>query len=200
MLFHPNKVTIWHEYTRNGKVKQWDDDKEWSKKNSTSYSRYRALHGMGDTLPDTLMDLEKYGWGTVRTLEEYERYAGVKFSTRQVHKHTLNYKLLPVPQENFEENLVNKVKVCIDVWKGALPENDYMMFAVAILDENGEDVYRHDMDINEFNSLMNSDPQDQFIHIWREYEDNKQPHSWRVWPQSHSKGWMERIENKIAYE
>jgi len=199
-LFHPNKVTIWHEYTRNGKVKQWDDDKEWSKKNSTSYSRYRALHGMGDTLPDTLMDLEKYGWGTVRTLEEYERYAGVKFSTRQVHKHTLNYKLLPVPQENFEENLVNKVKVCIDVWKGALPENDYMMFAVAILDENGEDVYRHDMDINEFNSLMNSDPQDQFIHIWREYEDNKQPHSWRVWPQSHSKGWMERIENKIAYE
>ena len=39
-LFHPNKVIIWHEYTRNGKVKQWDDDYEWSKKNKVSYSRF----------------------------------------------------------------------------------------------------------------------------------------------------------------
>lgn len=199
-LFHPNKVTIWHEYTRNGKVKQWDDDREWTKKNSTSYSRYRALHGMGDVLPDTLMDLEKYGWGTERTLEEYERYAGVKFATRQVHKHTLDYKPLPVPQENFEDNLVSRIKVCIDIWKGALTESDYMMFAVALLDENGEDIYRHDMDLDEFKNLINSDPQDQFIHVWREYDGNEKPHSWRVWPQSHSKGWLERIENQIAYE
>lgn len=199
-LFHPHIPVIWHEYIRSGKTKQWDDDKEWSKKNSTSYSRYRALHGMGSELPDTLMDLEKYGFGTERTLEDYEKYIGVKFSTRQVHKHTAEYKSLPVPVENFEDNLLNKIKVCIDVYKGSITEPDYTSFVIAILDENGQDLYRQDADISEIKILMNSDPNDQFIHIWREYNDNKQPTSWRVWPYSESKGWCERIEQNISYE
>jgi len=199
-LFHPHEVIIWHEYIRSGKVKQWDDDREWSKKNSISYSRYRHIHGMGNELEGSLTDIEKYGFGTERTLEEYERYAGVKFATRQVHKHTAEYKLLPVPQDNWEENLLNKIKVCIDVWKGALTETDYNSFAVALLDQNGDDVYRQDMDMNEFNSLMNTDSNDQFIHIWREYNDIKPPVFWRVWPHSASKGWCERIDQPIKYE
>ena len=199
-LFHPHKVVIWHEYTRSGKTKQWDDDKEWSKKNSTSYSRYRELHGMGNPLEGSLTDLEKYGFGDVRTLEEYEHYAGVKFSTKQVHRHTAEYHPLPTPQDNFEDNLLNKVKVCIDVWKEQIKETDYDNVVVAILDANGNDIHRQDVDINEFNSLMNTDPNDQFIHIWREYTDNKQPTSWRVWPHSASKGWMDRIEKNIPYE
>ena len=199
-LFHPHVPVIWHEYIRNGKTKQWDDDKEWSKKNSTSYSRYRALHGMGGELPDTLMDLEKYSFGKERTLEEYEKYIGVKFNTRQVHKHTAEYKSLPVPLENFDDNLLNKIKVCIDVYKGSITELDYTSFVIAILDENGQDLHRQDADISEIKSLLNSDPNDQFIHIWREYNDNKQPTSWRVWPYSTSKGWCERIEQNISYE
>jgi hypothetical protein len=199
-LFHPHVPVIWHEYIRNGKTKQWDDDKEWSKKNSTSYSRYRALHGMGGELPDTLMDLEKYSFGKERTLEEYEKYIGVKFNTRQVHKHTAEYKSLPVPLENFDDNLLNKIKVCIDVYKGSITELDYTSFVIAILDENSQDLYRQDADISEIKSLLNSDPNDQFIHIWREYNDNKQPTSWRVWPYSTSKGWCERIEQNISYE
>ena len=155
---------------------------------------------MGGELTDTLMDLDKYGFGSERTLEEYERYVGVKFSTRQVHKHTAEYNPLPVPQENFEANLLNKIKVCIDVYKGSLTENDYTNFAIAILDNEGKDLYRQDADVNEINNLINSNPSDQFIHIWREYNDNKLPTSWRVWPHSESKGWCDRIENLIKYE
>jgi hypothetical protein len=199
-LFSPVEVIIWHEYTRNGKTKQWDDDPVWNDRNKISYSRYRALHGMGSVIEGSTVDLEKYGFGNDRTLEEYERYAGVKFSTRQVHRHTSEYKLLPVPQENFEENLLNKIKVCLDVYKGSLTENDYNAFAVAILDEKGNDVFRQDMDINEFNNLMNSNPDDKFIHIWREYVDNKLPTYWRVWPHSASKGWCDRIDQIIKYE
>jgi len=198
-LFHPHEVVIWHEYIRSDKVKQWDDDKEWDIKNKTSYSRYRALHGMGGELPDTLMDLEKYGFGTERTLEDYEKYIGVKFSTRQVHRHTAEYNPLPVPLENFEENLLNKIKVCIDLYKGHLVEKDYTLFAIALLDEDGKDLFRHDCESSEIRALMNEDPNDNFIHVWREYNDNKQPYSWRVWPYSESKGWCERIEQIINY-
>lgn len=199
-LFHPHKVIIWHEYTRNGKTKQWDDDPEWSKKNSISYSRYRHLHGMGGELEGSLIDIEKYGFGTERTLEEYERYAGVKFVNRQVHKHTAEYHPLPVPQENFEANLLNKIKVCIDIWKELIKEPDYDAFVIAILDENGADLYRQDATAEEIYSMIKSDPNDQFIHVWREYMGDKQPTSWRVWPHSKSKDWCDRIENKIKYE
>ena len=45
-LFHPHKVVIWHEYTRKGRIKQWDIDKEWYKKNESSHKKNRQLFGM----------------------------------------------------------------------------------------------------------------------------------------------------------
>ena len=42
-LFHPHKIIAWHEYTRRGRTKQWDDDKSWGNKNSESHLRNRKL-------------------------------------------------------------------------------------------------------------------------------------------------------------
>jgi hypothetical protein len=47
---------------------------------------------------------------------------------------------------------------------------------------------------------MNMDPNDKFIHIWREFDEISKPHSWRVWPHSESKGWLDRIDQQINYE
>ena len=65
-LFHPHKVAIWHEYTRKGRTKQWDDDKEWGIKNSTSHKKNRQLFGMDGE--EITMDFSKYGFGTERSL------------------------------------------------------------------------------------------------------------------------------------
>jgi ABC-type uncharacterized transport system permease subunit len=86
------------------------------------------------------------------------------------------------------------------VYKGSLTETDYDSMAVAFLDENSQDLYRQDISGDEIKALMNANPEDRFIQIWKEYESDKQPVSWRVWPHSASKGWMERIEEKISYE
>jgi len=197
-LFHPHKVVAWHEYTRKGRTKQWDDDPEWGQLNAISHKRNRVLFGM-DGECTCQIDFGIYGLGKERTLEDYEKYIGVKFSTRQVHKHTAEYHPLPVPQENFESQLLNKVKVCIDVFKERLTETDYTLFVVALLDKEGNDLYRQDCDKNQIAFLLNENTDDKFIHIWREYNDNQQPHSWRVWPYSESKEWCERIEHIINY-
>jgi hypothetical protein len=204
-LFHPHIPIIWHEYTRNGKIKQWDDDSTWPERDALSYSRYRKLFDMDAAActPCARKQMAGFDFGNERTKEDYERYAGVKFRTREVHRHTYEYKELPLPeqtQEQFDNDLLNKIKVCIDVYKGSLPETDYINFAVAILDEAGNDIYRLDANQDEIRNLLNSDSNDQFIHIWREYEDNKKPHAWRVWPYSTSKGWCERLEQNIAHE
>jgi hypothetical protein len=199
-LFNPHKVYVWHEYTREGKKKHWDDDSIWPERDRNSYARFRALFGMSGGCGGCIKnEFGKYWFGEVRSLQQYEQYAGLKFQTRQIHKDTLTHKSPPI-QGDYESGLCSKIKVCIDVYKGSLPENDYDTFAVALLDENGNDVYRQDCDENELKSLFDSDPNDQFIHIWREYEDNKQPHSWRVWPHSLSKNWCEKIDQPIKYE
>ena len=74
-LFHPHKTIIWHEYTRKGRTKQWDDDKMWVSKNVHCHKRNRKLFEMDGEVKD--VDFGIYDFGTERTLEDYERYAGL---------------------------------------------------------------------------------------------------------------------------
>ena len=76
-LFHPHKVLIWHEYTRKGRTKQWDDDKKWGNRNKASHLKNRKLFEMDGEKRD--IDFGKYGFGTVRTLRDYEKYSGLSF-------------------------------------------------------------------------------------------------------------------------
>jgi hypothetical protein len=199
-LFSPHFPVIYHEYTREGKKKHWDDSKDWSERDLKSYERFRKLFGMDPGCTSCQRKaLRPYDFGTVRTLEDYEKYAGLKFETKQIHVETKNNQFPPLIS-NYEEGLCSFQKHCVDVYKESLPEEDYEYFIIAFLDEAGNDLYRKDADQNEIHSLFNENISDKFIHIWREYQDLKNPHSWRVWPYSKSKSWCDRIEQNIRYE
>jgi hypothetical protein len=200
-LFAPHRPVIWHEYTRSGKTKHWDDSKDWADKDKNSYARFRKIFDMDEVpcSPCQRRALGPYGLGTVRSLQDFEKYVGVKFKTRQIHQETLNNELPPI-KGDYESGLATKHKVCIDLYKESVPESDYDSFAVALLDEEGSDLFRQDLASSEFYSLMNADPNDKFLHIWREYENVQRPSKWRVWPHSQSKGWCEKIEQNIGYE
>jgi hypothetical protein len=64
-LYHPHKVVAWHEYTRNGRRKQWDDDQEWWKKDVSSKERVKKI--LSGVIP---IDRE-------RTLAEYKQLIGI---------------------------------------------------------------------------------------------------------------------------
>ena len=85
-LFHTHKVVIWHEYTREGRTKQWDDDKEWYLKNESAHLLNRKLFGMDGLTQEG--HIGKYGLGNERTLRDYEIYSGLLFSKRAVQKYT----------------------------------------------------------------------------------------------------------------
>lgn len=200
-LFTPPRPLIWHEYTRQGKARHWDDSAEWSQQDRDSYARFRKIFDMDEVpcSPCQRKSLGIYGLGTVRSLEDFERYVGVKFRTRQIHQETLNNELPPI-KSDFESGLANKHKVCIDLLKDITPEEDYEYLVVAILDKEGNDLYRQDLSKEQFYALKNLEPDNRFMHIWREYEHKTPPHMWRIWPYSTSKGWCDRIENNIGYE
>jgi hypothetical protein len=195
-LFHPHKIIAWHEYTRKGRTKQWDDDKTWGDKNSNSHLRNRKLFEMDGLKKD--IDFGIYDFGNVRTIEDYERYSGISFKKRAVQKYTLDNNLAPNPPlygVEFEESFLKIFKHCIDVHKGSFTETDYDFWAVIFEDERNQPLNRKDILSDEINKMLN-DP-DEFIKIWRTFDTIKKPAKWIVWPHSSSKGWLDKIENKL---
>ena len=197
-LFHPHKVVIWHEYTRKGRTKQWDDDKDWVNKNNLSHQKNRQLFGMDGE--EVTMDFSKYGFGTERTLRDYEIYSGLLFSKRAVQQYTLDKNYPPNPyifetEEELMASYASIFKHCIDVGFTQVPEKDYEFWVVAFHDEIDETLYRKDADKNEIDRMM-KDP-DGYCKVWRDFQTAKKPKYWVVWPYSTSKGWCERITGQL---
>lgn len=195
-LFHPHKVVVWHEYTRKGRKKQWDDDPVWVSRNVACHKRNRKLFQMDGEVKD--IDFGVYDFGKVRSLEDYERYSGLSFKKRAIQKYTLDNHLAPNPPlfgEEFDNSFLKIFKHCIDITYDRVPENDYEFWVVAFHDENDETVHRKDVDMYEINSLK-SDP-DGYCKIWREFQVEKTPKYWVVWPYSTSKGWCDRLTGDL---
>ena len=193
-LFHPNKVVCWHEYTRKGRTKQWDDDKEWGKRNSDCHLKNRKLFGMDGEKQD--IDFGKYGFGKVRTLKDYEKYAGLSFSKRAIRQDVKDNKPpsetnQSISDEEFNDSLLSIFKHCIDISYGQVSENDYDFWAVIFKDEHDKDIFRQDAIPDEIHRMKN-DP-DGYCKVWREFQTQITPKKWIVWPHSISKGWCEMI-------
>ena len=196
-LFHPHKVLIWHEYTRKGRTKQWDDDKQWVDRNNRCHKKNRALFGMDNEPP---MEHDKFGFGPYRTLRDYEKYSGLLFSRRAIQQETIDKKYPPntynySSEEEWMDSFASIFKHCIDIGYSQVPETDYDFWAVAFHDETDETIYRKDADANEI-VRMKSDP-DGYCKVWREFQTTIKPKYWVVWPHSISKGWGERITGNL---
>ena len=199
-LFHPHKVLIWHEYTRKGRTKQWDDDKQWVDKNNVSHLTNRKLFGMDGLKQEGHNG--KYGFGKVRSLKDYEKYSGLLFEKRAVQQYTLDKNYPPNPynyttEDEWKVDFAMIFKHCIDIGYSQVSEKDYDFWVVAFHDETDETIFRKDADKGEIARMMN-DP-DGYCKVWREFQTTHKPKYWVVWPHSESKGWCERITGNLPF-
>jgi hypothetical protein len=84
-LFEPSRVVVWHQYVRTGQPKHWDDHvggagPAWYELDGASRAKLRR------TVTDS--DPDGNGLGAVRTLADYEAYAGISFRHRVVQDYT----------------------------------------------------------------------------------------------------------------
>jgi glycosyltransferase involved in cell wall biosynthesis len=196
-LFHPHKIIAWHEYTRKGRTKQWDDDKKWHLRNTDSHLRNRKLFEMDGLEKD--LDFGIYDFGSVRTLEDYERYSGLSFKKRAVQKYTVDNNFAPNPPlygEEFENSFMTIFKHCIDIDRSKVDkEMDYDFWAVIFENGNGQSIHRRDSTEQEIRGYLTN--RDDYIKVWREFQVEERPTKWIVWPHSKTKGWLEKIEGKL---
>jgi len=194
-LLHPHRIFLWHYYTRRGLKKHWDDHTDWGGRNDGSHKRNRKLFSMDGEEYDPDF-FGPFGLGTKRSLDDYERYAGVSFSRRAVLQHTIDKKDAPCPQFDSEEEYQNAFstpfKHCIDISFDSVPHDDYNVWAVAFEDELGNEIYREDANSDEIKRMM-TDP-DRFCRLWRSFNTATRPYKWIVWPHSEKEGWVNRME------
>jgi hypothetical protein len=192
-LFHPHKVVIYHEYTRKNRTKQWDDDKEWYKKNDKSHEKNRKVLGIdGEKYKGKL----KYGFGTKRTIKDYEKYSGILFNKRSIQQYTIDKHYPPNPynfnnEEEWKNSFLRIFKHCIDVPIVNIPEDDYDFFVVAFHNEKNETIFRKDAHFDEIQKIKKE--ANDYGKIWREFHTTEKPKYWVVWPHSKSKDWCDRL-------
>jgi glycosyltransferase involved in cell wall biosynthesis len=195
-LYHPHRVVLWHEYSGSRRRKHWDDhvegkvEKPWHWRDAASKERVRALLG----LEPAGTDFGEFGLGNVRSLADYERYAGINFKLRLVQGYARENRQPPNPEVYGEEEWLARSEedfettICLD--KNLISAADDMDFwYVGVHDAAGNELYREDLVPERIYALLTQE-QPSFT-FW--YRAPSRAHTWTVWPHSRSREWLESI-------
>jgi hypothetical protein len=131
----------------------------------------------------------------MRTLEEYEKYAGLSFRERKAQQYTLRGEEPPNPKA--PANWTDAVRpwiVKIVFSRTQLPQgalDDPIFWFVGIQDSQGFDVYQQNLTPEEIQPL-NSDGDD--LAVVCEFFSETAPACWLLWPLSRSQGWLTMIQ------
>jgi hypothetical protein len=192
-MFHPHELVIWHatmREERSGMLK-WDDDAkrgvDWWNKQSTARAKIRQLF----QTEDNGFDLTGYDLGKVRTIQQYEEYAGLNFKNKSVQKYTLDNQYPINPKDSIWSKSFYHL---VNINRSELPADDYNSILIAFDDENG-------IAIN--TKSIQGDQLELFLHGTSiHYEEtftyfDKEPKRMVAWGYSNVRGWAERIEIKL---
>jgi hypothetical protein len=199
-LFHPCETLIWHDYVRADATKHWDDHTEtnavgqrWHELDSVSREKVKRLLA-GEPV-------SQFGLGSVRTIQEYEDYAGLSFRLRKAQDYTVRCEEPPNPQEPSDwagDIYTWMVRITLD--RALLPTGafeDPAFWHIGVSDERGTEIYRRDMPERQISTL--SENQAAVILVC-EFQSGTIPASWSVWPVSKSQGWLSKVEGRLEDE
>lgn len=203
-LFHPHRPVVWHEYTRKGRTKHWDDhdtkksvEKPWHKRNSECHLRNRKLFEMDGEKRD--IDFGKYGFGNVRTLRDYEEYAGLNFKLRAIQQHTMDRKNPPNPkcwdtEQEWNESFTRKetMRIRVPVKDIDMPDDLQFMF-VGVHSKTDKQLYRKDITDADVRRMIKGGHFDMNL----DFMCTEKPHKWILWPFSKKDKWKEQLARPV---
>ena len=195
-LFHPHRVVIWHatmREERSGKL-VWDDQHKrgedaWWRQNDRGRAKIRKLL----RVEDNDFDLTGYDLGTVRSLREYEIYAGIHFKKKAFQRYTKENKFPknpvihdPIEWENsFMESFYHLVTITPQM----LPAKDYDFILLAYDDHKGKGIETEEIRGKRLQDFINKDTQ---IHFEKMFMTDVTPKRVVYWGHSPERGWAER--------
>ena len=160
-FFSPYRMVMWHEYTRNYRVKHWDDHGVNSETKKTSgerdmFARNKTRQLFGTQ--DYGIDMKGYGLGNARTLRDYEIYGGFDFKACRIQDYTLKVKEPANPtdwEEQFVKHVVNlNVEWDLNFFKEFNFTKPKFM-TLGILNGSGGEIHRRDFTIEKEPQYVN---------------------------------------------
>lgn len=196
-LFHPCVHILWHEYTREGRAKHWDDHTSESGVPTPWYERDAASQTkVGRLLTEPRVGSDAFG--SVRTVSDYEDYAGLSFRHRRVQEYTKEAREPPNPASESEwPARIKDHKVEINLRRDELPARaftDPAFWYVGLHDGDGREIFRRDAEPAELESAFAADS----ITFVRQFSSERTPATWTVIPYSASEGWLEPARGPVA--
>jgi len=200
-LFHPHQCVIWHATMRTERdgMLVWDDQSKrgdtsfWSTQD-TARSRIRQLLGV----EDNGYDLGDYDIGTVRTIRDYEKYAGIHFKKRSFQKWTSDHNFPPNPwiedDEKWENSFMFSFYHLVNVEREQLPGDDYDSILVAFDDDKGMSIESESITGHRLKEFIEKGKP---IHYEKMFLTDKNPSRLVCWGYSPIRGWAERVEFNI---
>lgn len=200
-LFHPHRVVIWHATMREERsgMLVWDDqhkrgDDMWWRQQDIGRAKIRQLL----RTEDNGYDLTGYDIGDKRTIRDYEMYAGIHFKRKSFQKYTKENKFPPNPKydriEDWENSFMYSFYHLVNIDRGQLPADDYSSILVAFDDENGLSLNSKSITGRDLELFLK---EGRAIHYEEMFMTDKKPSRVVYWGYSTTRGWAERIENKI---
>lgn len=201
-LFHPHRNIIWHATMREERsgMLLWDDqakrgDQMFWKQQDIARAKIRQLL----RTEENGFDLTGYDLGTVRTLRDYEKYAGIHFKKKSFQKYTVDHGFPPNPypyetEEEWENSFMFSFYHLVNIERNQLPGNNYDSILVAFDDENGIGINSKSIDDHRLvNFIQKGTP----IHYEEMFLTDKKPSRVVYWAYSNMSGWSDRVEIKI---
>jgi hypothetical protein len=141
----------------------------------------------------------RLGLGEVRTVRDYEDYAGVSFRHRRVQDYTRLGGEPPNPpvEPDWPERVCDhRIEISVDVSQlPAAATDDPEFWYVGIHDGGGREVYRQDASHQELSRVLPVAGRQ--VTLVREFASEAVPASWTVLPRSASAGWLQPITRPV---
>jgi hypothetical protein len=195
-FFTPHETLAWHEYSRKGRVCHWDDHSDWGTRNARAIARYRALLGVDGT---AMRDFAPYGFGTERSFEQFERFAGICFADRSVDRAVIDNLPAPSPLAHapgsvWRGQLLRSHSRDIRVDRSLLEDPDPTLFlALFATAADGTELYRMDLNRARIDEYL-ANQTGPHIFILMAFFSRQLPVRWTSWLGSAQRGWLDRVD------
>lgn len=199
-FYHPNKTIIWHEYLRPQQHKHWIDHTsinnvsiEAELRNQKSKERQRKLLRM----EQSDIDFKQYSLGTIRSLHDYELWAGLDFDRRLVHKYCADVRgdspnPTTLSEQEWNDGMMLPYLVTIEWDLSKIPDNvEFDFWFVGF--ENEQGMLLHRQDFNHENTIYKQFLYKQSNMHTMKFSAEEQPHHAVIIPHIKNGDWTERI-------
>lgn len=123
-FFSPYRCYLFHEYTRQGRPKIWEDNPaETPRWDQNARVRTRRLHGQQEEDDEVCASFGRYGLGSARTLHEYEEFAGFDFKRCRLQRYTLEVGEPPNPKP-WEAGFTTRTYRVTAAWDAGMVRED----------------------------------------------------------------------------